>query len=82
MASTTDAVFTINVSQTLGKDYIGMAEDISRFLVIQIVIQVLLFTMDGKQFPLFSSDFALLLLFITAGVMFYWLVLRRIVSFK
>jgi hypothetical protein len=77
-----ESVFTIDISQLVGKDYAPMADDMARFVIIQMVIQTLLFTMDSKQFPIFSADFALLLLFIIAGVMFYWLVFKRLLSFK
>ena len=75
------SVYTIDISKVWGKEYLAMMDDIARFVAIQIIIQVLLYTMDGNSFPFFSGDFFLLLLFIVIGVMFYHLVLRRLVSF-
>ena len=70
------ALFTLNVSKLLGSEYTPMMDDMARFVIIQLIIQLMLFTLDGKAFPLFSTDFALLLMFIVVGVMFYWLVFR------
>lgn len=77
-----EAVFTIDISKTIGPEYIMMMEDIARFVAIQTIIQLLLYTMDSQLFPFFSTDFLLLLLFISIGVMFYHLVLKKIVAFK
>ena len=76
-----ESIFTFKISHALGPEYLPMADDIARFVMIQLVIQTLLFTMDSKAFPLFSADFVLLLMFIIAGVMFYHLVFKRFVQF-
>jgi hypothetical protein len=38
--------------------------------------------MDPERYRIFSLDFMLLLLFISLGVTSYWLIFKRIVSFK
>jgi len=75
------AIFTVDISKRFGAEYIAMMDDISRFVAIQFIIQLLLYTMDSNMFPFFSADFMLLLLFIVIGVMFYHLVLKRFVRF-
>lgn len=75
------AVFTIDISSKWGKEYVPMMEDVARFVAVQFIIQLLLYTMDGNSFPFFSPDFFLLLLFIVIGVMFYHLVLAKVVAF-
>lgn len=76
------AVYEIDVTNRFGKEYVGMFNDLARFLVIQIGIQTMLYTMDSEKFSIMSGDFAMLLLFITIGVFFYWLVFKKVVSFK
>ena len=75
------ALYKVNITERWGKEYAVMMEDISRFVAIQFIIQLLLFTMDGSMFPFFSPDFFLLLLFIIIGVMFYHMVLKKLVVF-
>lgn len=77
-----DAVYTVDISGKWGKEYVVMMDDVARFVAIQFIIQLLLFTMDGSIFPFFSTDFLLLLLFIIIGVMFYHLVMKKLVAFK
>lgn len=77
-----DSLYEINISDMLGsKEYIGMVEDLVRFWSIQIMLQIMLSLMDPDNYKLISSDFFILLLFITIGVMFYWLVFKKLVSF-
>lgn len=76
------SIWELDVSNAFGKEYIGMFNDLSRFLVIQIGIQTMLYTMDSEKFSILSADFFTLLLFITIGVLFYWLVFKKVVSFK
>lgn len=76
------SLYTIDVSSKLGADYIPMMDDIARFVAIQVIIQLLLFTMDSQAFAFFSSDFLLLIVFIVIGVMFYHLVLKKLITFK
>jgi hypothetical protein len=77
-----DSLYEINISDMLGsKEYIGMVEDLVRFWSIQLMLQIMLSLMDPDNYKLISSDFFILLLFITIGVMFYWLVFKKLVSF-
>lgn len=76
------SVITFDVSAKFGPEYVPMFEDIARLVTIQFIIQTMLFTMDNKSFPLFSVEFMMMLIFITVGVLFYWLVLKKLVAFK
>jgi len=76
------SLFEIDITNNLGSEYIEMFNDITRFIMIQFGIQFMLFTTDPEKFPFFTSEFFILLMFIIIGVMFYWLVLRKIVQFK
>jgi len=77
-----ETIFIIDVSNTLGKEYVGMFNDLMRFLMIQIGIQVMLCMADPNKFSIFTNEFTILLLFIIIGVLFYWLILRKIIHFQ
>lgn len=82
MSKSNVSLYEINISDMLGSsEYIGMVDDLVRFWSIQIMIQLMLMLMDPDHYMLFSSDLFILLLFITIGVMFYWLVFKKLVSF-
>lgn len=82
MSKSNVSLYEINISDILGSsEYIGMIDDLVRFWSIQIMIQIMLMLMDPDNYMLFSSDLFILLLFITIGVMFYWLVFKKLVSF-
>jgi hypothetical protein len=75
------ALYEINVSEMLGSDeYKGMFEDMARFIFIQFMIQAMLVMMAPDQYKLFAPDFLMLLIFVTLGVMFYWLVFKKLVN--
>lgn len=76
------ALYEINISEAIGSEYVGMCNDLARFIIIQFAIQLMLVTIDPARFSIFSADFMLLLLFIVIGVLLYWLVFKKIVSFK
>lgn len=75
------AVWTLNVSSAIGKDNVEFVNDLSRMLVLQTFIQMMLYLSCSERFGMFTADFAILLLFVAIGVTFYWLVFRRIVAF-
>lgn len=77
-----DALYTVDITKFIGAEYVDMFNDMARFVIIQIAIQLMLFIMDSSKFPFFSGDFFILLLFIIIGVMLYWLIFKKIVSFK
>lgn len=81
-ASPIPSVYEVDITNKFGKEYVGMFNDLARFIVIQIGIQTMLYTMDSEKFSIFSADFFMLLMFITIGVLFYWLVFKKVVSFK
>lgn len=77
-----NSIFEVDVSNTLGTEYVCMLNEILRLLMIQIGIQLMLCMVDPEKFSVFSQDFTVLLLFIVIGVMFYYLVLQKIIVFK
>jgi hypothetical protein len=77
-----DSIYNIKVSELVGAEYVGMFNDMARFMIIQISIQFLLMTIDPNAYSILSGDFIVLLMFIVVGVMCYWLLFRKIVSFS
>jgi hypothetical protein len=80
--STGSSLFNVRVSSVFGPEHIGMFDDMARFIMIQFAIQIMLCTADPDRFKLFSADFLVLIMFVVIGVMFYWLVFKKIVGFK
>jgi hypothetical protein len=76
------SIFTVNISERFGKEYVPMFEEMARLVTIQLIIQIMLFTIDNKSFPMITAEFVMLVLFICTGVLFYWLVLKRLIRFK
>lgn len=76
-----ETIFTIDISKHMGNEYVGFFNDLSRFLMIQIGIQIMLCMADPNKFSVFNQEFIVLLIFIIIGLMFYWLILRKIVYF-
>ena len=76
-----ESVWNIDITSKIGPEYSEMFNDMLRFATIQVVIQIMLVLMDSKRFSFFSVDFLLLLLFVMIGVMFYWLVIKKLVIF-
>lgn len=64
------------------KDYIEFANDLSRMLTIQIIIQFLYFLNNPVEVSFFTADFFLLLLYVALGVCVYWLIIKKLISFK
>ena len=80
--STSNSLYEIRISDMFGsKEYVGMCDDLFRFLSIQVMIQLMLTLMDPQNYKFFSEDFIVLMLFIVIGVLFYWLVFKKLVSF-
>lgn len=76
------SMFQIDISSKLGAEYLPMFNDVARFMMIQIGIQVMMSLTDGDRYPFFSADFFLLLAFLIVGVMLYHMVFKSIVEFR
>lgn len=76
-----NALFVIDLSSKIGKEYIIVIDDVVRMLLVQFTIQFMSFLSDPVNVSLFSAEYVLLSLYITLGVSMYWLVFRNIVRF-
>jgi hypothetical protein len=77
--SDTDAIYEIDVTSIFGRDAKYMFDDTLRFITIQVIIQFM-YHVGGA--PFLSAEFGSLLLFVTAGVLFYWLVVRKLIAIR
>jgi hypothetical protein len=74
-------LFPIHVSN-VGSDVAPLGNDGLRMICIQIAIQLMLALSDPSGVgSIFTSEFILLIVYITLGSMLYWLAIRRIVAF-
>lgn len=77
------ALFTYNVSDLIGKEYVDVFYDMSRMLVIQFVIQFLMYLTGSSQGnSFFNIDFFVLCIYVVLGVVFYWLIFKKIIKFE
>lgn len=74
-----DSLYVINVPN---KEYIEFINDVIRMLTIQFMIQFLFYINNPGEVAFFSSDFLLLIIYVTLGVCVYWLVIKKLVIFK
>ena len=73
---------SLYVFQIPNKDYIDVIDDVFRMVTIQLSIQFLYFLNSSDTVSLFSSDFVLLVIYMILGILFYRLVLRKMIAFK
>ena len=64
----------------INQEYIPIAEDIIRMVLIQITIQLLLSFGGESQF--FTSYFILSVIYIVLGICLYWLVFKKLITFS
>ena len=75
-----DALVDLKVSETIGDEYVPLADDTLRMLTLQIIIQFMLSLRDSKQYSMLNEGFFELLFYIVLCLMFYWLVIRKVVK--
>lgn len=75
-------LFPIHLTARLGSDAAPLANDVLRMICIQLSIQLMLALSDPSGVgSVFTTEFILLIVYITLGAMLYWLAIRRIISF-
>lgn len=76
------SLYEFDISKILGNtEYVHMFDDLVRFICIQLTVQLMLVMMDSKRYSLLAIDFILLIMYVIVGVMFYWLVFKKLVKF-
>ena len=64
------------------KEYVELADDIARMVIIQVAIQFLYYLNNSEQVQFFSADFVLLVIYMVLGILLYRLVFRKMITFK
>ena len=72
-----ESLYTIIVSKP---EYIDFINDLSRMIIIQVVIQFL-FYLNNPSLGFFTGDFFLLIIYICLGVCVYWLLFKKLINF-
>lgn len=75
-------LYTVDISRTWGPEYVGYLQDLARMITVQVTMQLMFYMLDPEKYCFFSEDFGSMLLFITLGVSFYWLVFKRLVLIR
>lgn len=77
------SLYRYDLSAVVGKEYVPMVEDVVRMVCIQLTIQLLLWINDpNPTMSLLSVEFFVLVVYIVLGVLLYWLIFKKLVSFK
>jgi len=74
------AIWTVNLSKTLGHEGVLALRDIARMICIQFTVQLLLYFNDARCTAFWTAEFVLLSLYVIMGVLVYWLLLKRLIS--
>lgn len=75
------SLYNVDVSSTVGKDYIPLFEDIVRMVCIQFTIQLMLY-FSGSDSGLFTMELLCITAYVILGVMLYWLVFKHLICFR
>ena len=70
-----------NIDLPFDNDIINMIYDILKFSSIQLTTH-LLFCLNNSSMSIFNMIFFQTLIFISLGLMVYWLIIRKLISFK
>lgn len=73
---------SLYVFQLSNKEYIDLADDVARMVIIQVAIQFLYYLNNTEQVTFFSADFILLVIYMILGILLYRLVFRKMIAFK
>lgn len=74
------SIFRLHLN--LPVEYIPMINDIARVGIIQIVAQIMFYIANPIENPFWSVLFLQTIFFLLIGVLSYWLVIRKIVTFE
>jgi hypothetical protein len=67
-----------HVKLNIPVELLPMINDVIRMGVIQIVAQFLFYATNSKENPFFSEFFLQTMLYLLIGVVFYWIIIRKL----
>jgi uncharacterized membrane protein SirB2 len=72
-------MWRIDVSRSLGAEYVPLVQDVLRMVSIQATLQLMGYL--GEETPSFlTPQFGLLVIYVVLGVMMYWLAVKRLLE--
>jgi len=74
-------LYAFDIDSTVGVEYAPVIDDVVRMVCIQLTIQAMLY-FSGASPGVLTEELLVLVVYITLGVLTYWLVYKTIVSFK
>jgi len=80
MSSNFKSVFNFDISNFIDKEYLPYIDDLSRMIIIQVIIQFMYFSKNPSSNSFFSLDFIELCLYIIIAVSVYWLIFKKLVK--
>ena len=75
-------VYDVLLSEKIGKEYLPAVEDITRMIVLQVFVQIMMYLRNPSENSLFDVEFIELLLYIVLGICVYWLLFKKLINFK
>lgn len=75
-------MYTIDISNLMGPEYLALFNDLFRMTVIQVQIQLMFYILDPQKRPFLKEEFWTLLVFMWIGILSYWLIFKKLVLFK
>lgn len=79
--STNKSLFTVDISNKLGKEYKEMFEVLMYQVTIQTAIQYMMYISNPSMTYFINGDFISFILFLISGILFYYLVIKKVLSF-
>lgn len=76
-----NSLFTVDVSRYLNAQYVALIDDVSRTLVVQITISVLL-ALSFTDTPVSPGVVFQMVMYAAVGICMYYLVFQKLVSFR
>jgi heme/copper-type cytochrome/quinol oxidase subunit 4 len=78
-----ETLYTLDISEKLGSDeYIPAVDDVTRMVVIQIIVQLMFYLNDPSENEFFTETFFATLLYIVLGISVYWLVVKKLITIR
>jgi len=74
-----DSIYEIILD--VDEDIISMVYDIIRIVTLQVITQSL-FCMNNKEISFFNSHFLQTVLFLCVSIVFYWLIVKKLLKIK
>lgn len=64
----------------LGEQYSILVYDILRVITVQLILHIMLCITDKKRYSFFDKDFFKSIIFVSAGVSVFWLIIANVLS--